>query len=301
MLTIQHIMVSLLCHDGDIEYIKENAAMIVLPDALRAYTKYRQYTHFTLSIYDNVGPGEFFFNENGSIVACFEFPENIKSITQETINKNLQYATLPYKTAKCAIDELSNINKFYKTNSHISERIFNGVEEHLKEDIAFDVFFRKQVDTSLRFNDLFFIKRNNEIKEMNGVDIRKYATNIEMHGIYILAYLLYKKYNITINQEWLDKNIKDVLYHDYPIDLAEKTFSFMKIDEEYNSLISNHDWSKLNNGVIPYDDFITLYDCIYNMINFDLFEKYKNDGYVYLDEFVKPILELNTGVDYNFL
>jgi hypothetical protein len=47
---------------------------------------------------------------------------------------------MPYKTAKCAIDELSNINKFYEINSHIPEKIFKGVEEHLKEDIAFDVF-----------------------------------------------------------------------------------------------------------------------------------------------------------------
>ena len=46
MLSIQHIMASLYCHSGNLDYIKENAAAIIFPDAIRAYSKIRAYSHF---------------------------------------------------------------------------------------------------------------------------------------------------------------------------------------------------------------------------------------------------------------
>ena len=298
MLSIQHIMASLYCHSGNLDYIKENAAAIIFPDAIRAYSKIRAYSHFEKSIEEDSGYGEFSINKGGGLIAYWEMPSDMKNINQESINESLKSAKMPYRTAKCVIGEMSDINRFYETNSHLPSKMFRGIEEHLKEDILFDIFFRKQLDTSQRFKDIFYIYRGNKIKKLDGIGARKFATEIEQQGIYILAYLIHKDYGLTINQQWFDNVIKPVLFRDYSEELAEKTFSFMKIDEEVNNLITNHDWSKIQEGFIPFDDYIVFYKCLNNIINYDLYNDFKSDKYVLFNNFVKPILELDTGVQF---
>ena len=120
----------------------------------------------------------------------------------------------------------------------------------------FDNFIRTEIDCSKKYDDIFVF--NN--KTMNGKELRTLIADIEQQGIYIMAYRLYKKWDMTVNQAWFERNIRPILEEEYCSDLADKTFSYMKIREDVDELISRHDWSKLNSGALPLSKYDKLYD-----------------------------------------
>ena len=250
MLSIQHVLSARL---QNVNY-KDSTYMasLVFPDAIRKYSGARQYSHF----------------EKGSDgiddTSYWSFPTDMKGVSKMSIANNLEtFAHMSNSVRPAAIGEDTDINAFYEHNTHLPEAMHHGIEDHLKQDIAFDKFIREKIDCSGKYDDVY--KFNG--KEMNGKDVRSLIGQIEQHGVYVLAHEIYDKCGEVANQQWFEDKIKPMLYEEYPADLAETTFSYMKIDPEINELITNKDWSKLNDGPIPYDDYLDLYKDVITYMN----------------------------------
>lgn len=78
--------------------------------------------------------------------------------------------------------------------------------------------------------------------------------------MYVLAYMLNQAYGITANQAWFDKHVKNVLDEKYPQDLSDGTYSYMKIPEIINQRITTGDWNHLDDSIIPYSDYLKMYE-----------------------------------------
>ena len=78
----------------------------------------------------------------------------------------------------------------------------------------------------------------------------------------MIAYRLYEQYGITTNQNWFEQNVKTALDDQYCEDLSDRTFSFMKMNSKTDWLITEHNWSKLNNGIVSLQDYMELYDAV---------------------------------------
>lgn len=251
MLSMQHIMCDILASENVSK--RKNIAALVYPDAIRGYGIPRQVSHFEE-------------DATGKDVSYWSFPSNMKTLGQEDIKQHsFKNGHLANDIKTCAIGERSDIKTFYERNKHLPEKMFNGIEAHMKQDIVFDDFIRDKFDCSDKYNDKFVV----DGKTLDGKEFRKVIGDVEQRGIYVLAHEIYEKTGETINQEWFEKNVHSVLQEEYPQDLADKTFSFMKIDEHVNELITQHDWSELEEPLhgLKYEDFRALYDDVSSYMN----------------------------------
>lgn len=242
MLSIQHAMLLQSYKKNNTE---REMAGVVYPDAIRAYSGRRELSHFEKS-------------SDGKETSYMKFPSSMKT-SEEAVKRllnqpNVTYLSSNIKTA--AIGEDTDINKFYDTNKHLDPTLHKAIEWHLKQDIEFDRFIRNEIDCSGKYEDKFVFNG----KEMDGKETRALIGDIEQHGIYVLAHRLYEEQGITANQQWLQDEVAPALDSEYNSELAKKTFSFMNIKPEYNELITNHDWSKLNSGPLPREKYEVLYD-----------------------------------------
>lgn len=240
MLSIQHMFLTYLHNPEASNRIK---AAAIYPDAVRAYTRNREYTHFEQSA-------------DGTSVSYIKFPKDMK-MDQIGINKILQHdAHLVSDIKPCAIGELTNISAFYEHNSHLDSEMKRGIEYHLEQDMVFDDVVRNEFDCSLKYDDVFV----RDGLTINGKQLRSDIADIEQHGIYVLAHRLYQEQGMTANQEWLEQNVQPLLVEQYGDDLAGKTYSFMRIREDMNQLITEHDWSKLDEGPMSLAKYDSMYD-----------------------------------------
>lgn len=253
MLSMQHILCTKL-HEQDDLNINDYATYmgaVLFPDAIRAYSGLRQYSHF----------------EKGSDgvhdTSWWQFPTSMKCLTKEKIQNHLSvFAHKSSSIRPCAIGEDTDIHAFYEHNQHLPADMFLGIENHLKQDIEFDKFIRSHIDCTDKYDDVFRFHGT----VYNGKDIRGVITSIENHGIYVLAHELYEREGITANQKWFADNIQPLLHDVYSDELADKTFSFMNMTRSVDTLISSHDWSYLDKGVLPYRDYQELYsDVLHSM------------------------------------
>ena len=136
------------------------------------------------------------------------------------------------------IGETTHDEKFEGTNGHLPETYYKGVKKHLVQDYIFDDFVRQVIDCSDKYNGNFSF--NGE--ELDGNGVRKLIGDLEMEGFEMLAFMAYKELGITTNQEWFDKNVKAPLDETYPQELADSTYNYMKIPEEINKRITDHDF-----------------------------------------------------------
>ena len=241
MITLQHTLVTLMGLRGDEEEIKKEIQYVLLPDAIRRYCGPRQYSHFERAV-------------NGKENSWMTYPSNLKQLTKEEVDNLPKYIVKDIKP--CVLGETSDINVFEQHNSHLTPEYYAGIKKHLTQDIIFDEFIREKIDCSRMYEDKFFFNG----KEYDGKGIRSVIADIENHGTYILAYMLNKSYGITANQEWFDKNVKTSLDREFPEDLSNGTYQYMRIPEEINKRITEGDWSHLNEGLIPYKEYLEMYE-----------------------------------------
>lgn len=249
MLSIQHILCG--THQGhtDSEYL----AASILPDAIRAYTGRREYTHFEENAYQQDEP------EKGDI-SYWTFPSDMKTITRESVQAQLeQTGHLATGIHPAAIGEMTHIETFVEYNRTLPPTLFLGCKDHLIQDARFDAFIRTELDCRGKEQDVFLFQQ----QEYNGAQVRQLIGQIEQHGIYILAHDIYEKTGLLCNQDWLETTIKPVLEDAYPMALAEQTFSYMKIDETVNQWITEKDWSHLDAGPIPHEHYESLYQKVF--------------------------------------
>lgn len=252
MLLVQHIMLSKLVYDDNkFEYLLSS---VVIPDAIRAYTKNRELSHFEES------------SDHDNDISWLKFPKYLSLIDEEFMkfylsdNGNNHYLSRGIR--KCAVGENSNIETFYEHNKHLDNRVFKGVETHLKQDITFDEFIRNKIDCSKRYINEYSI----DDEKVNGEVARKLINFISNYHIYYLAYRLYKDKNIIANQNWLDDYILPIIQNDYSKDLFDKTSKFITMPLKYNDLITNKDWAELkeNNQYAECEEF---YNSVIEILN----------------------------------
>ena len=242
MLSMQHVM---CLYEKNEQPSSRLVAATVYPDAIRAYIGARQYSHFEKS-YD------------GSDTSYMVFSSDMKAEREEVEKYFKENSHIVSDIKPCAIGEETDIEEFYKRNGSLESEMKQGIGYHLQQDVTFDTFIRDEIDCSKKYEDIFIF--HNE--SMNGKLLRGLIGDIEQRGIYIMAHRLYEKYGITANQQWFNDNIKPALDEQYCSDLSDKTFSYMKISPEINKLITEHDWSKLNDGLLALQDYEALYDAV---------------------------------------
>lgn len=250
MLSVQHIMSAIKKENiqpGQEAEMSEYLAAVVFPDAIRAYSGPRQYSHFEES-------------PNGDDASYWVIPTDMSNVSKESITQSIEENSHMAEVIPAAIGENTSLETFFNTNTETmgaeNPTMFYGVKDHLVQDITFDKFIREKIDCTDKYNGKFSIGE----RELDDKEVRTVIGEIEQQGIYSLAKQVYEQTGITANAQWFEDTIKPILEKEYPSDLAEKTFNFMKIDEKINEYITNHDWSHINEGLISEQDYEQLYE-----------------------------------------
>lgn len=245
MLSMQHAMLSVLINynENTNKIDTKHLAASVYPDAIRAYSGRREYSHFEES-------------SDGKDVSYWSFPADMKHVTQEEVEERLQKTGhLSSCIRAAAIGEETRLEVFETYNQHLPEEIYVGVKDHLIQDRVFDAFIREQIDCSGKYEDLFVV----DGQVYDGKQIRSYIGEIEQYGIYYLAYELYETMGITADQEWFDMQVQSALQKEYSPELAEKIYRFMKLSPEIDGYIKTHDWTHLQDGPVKQRDYEEMY------------------------------------------
>ena len=276
MITLQHSLVTLFGLRGNEEEFDRQVPYVLIPDAIRRYCGPRPYSHFEET-------------PDGKDISYMHFPINLKTLTKENISNEMMHLGEGY--LPCVLGERTHVEMFERTNGDLPTRYYAGVKKHLVQDCIFDDFVREGIglDCSRRYESMygpeetngknvgiFVFKRPVKSKDgktlvgpngkpmvkeevLDGNGVRKLIADIENQGLYILAYMLHKSYGITANQEWFDKHVKANLDQTYSQDLSDGTYNYMKIPEEINRRITEHDWTHLDEGIIPLEVYEKMY------------------------------------------
>ena len=240
MITLQHALVTLLAFDGDEEKFDKQIPYILFPDAIRKYTGNRSCSHFEQDI-------------DRKDVSWIKFPIKIKELDKTKTEKLEKY--ISGNLSKGVLCGKNDIEMFEKLNSHLEINQFHGIKKHLIQDDIFDDFIRDKIDTTGNEKGLFKFRN----QELTGKQVRELILDIENYGVYLLASIIYVKYGITTDQEWFDKHVRDVLKREYPEELAESTYAYMKIPENYNKLIMEHKGRQLQEGILDFTEYLNMY------------------------------------------
>lgn len=252
MITLQHSLITLFANNGNEEELSKEIPYVLLPDAIRKYTGLRQYSHFEV-------------NPSNGDASWLKYPTDLKVMSSESIERQPKYLAADLKQG--VLGEETDISLFEKYNKHLPKEQYLGIKKHLVQDKIFDKWIREEIDCSKRDENVFKFQQKN----FKGTDIRRIITEIEYQGLYLLAYMNYKAYGITTNQEWFDKYVKERLDIAYPKDLSDKTYQYMRIPDYIEEKISNHDWSELEQGIIPLQRYIDMYKMVAReMIKIDI-------------------------------
>lgn len=257
MLLTQHILMSLYQSDCNIEQFLSDLKYVLLPDAIRFYTKNRQYSHFERSA-------------DKKDVSWLQFPLDIKSFNKEVLDDANKY--ISNKVIPCCMGEFTDIKAFEIANDHLPSDYFLGIKKHLIQDQEYDEYIRCLINCKDMYNNNFYY--NEQL--LNDTEVRNLILQNEYYGICVLAMLIYEKSNsqIITNQEWFDTIIKEYIFKEYPFDLAENTYKFINIPDEFNNIISNQNWEKLNDYEFGnYIEYIELYNKILKRINSECIDK----------------------------
>ena len=234
MQTIEHIMCAILAADGDLEYVKSHLGALLLPDAIRMYTKNREYSHFEQKAGD---PSEYSY---------MRFPSDMKSITAESVAALLEKDSHLVQHPPCVIGENTLVDKFAAHNPYLPMDMIDGIRMHLNQDVCFDIFVREIINCEERYEDVFILKDDSVI---NGKAVRDYIADVESQLAFVLAHMIHERYGLTINQAWFDHNVLPVLLDVYPEEMANNTYKYMKFRPDIDNAITKNDWSGLDLNV----------------------------------------------------
>ncbi len=210
MLTMNHTItkIAAMLRDGqDVNNIDAIVAQLLLPDAIRMYGP-RQVFHFT----------EHPVTGKVSSVVIHTTPENLKGI-KDKLETNLQ-ADIP----KAAVDEMSHPEVFAELNP---EWVGSGYETHLFQDMEWDTWIRSLIDVSGRFDDMFVY--NSTGKVVDGATLRKDLFPMDDLFFIAVAKRIKAEYGITIDADWFEEHVHQILLRDYDEDLAENTWKYINI------------------------------------------------------------------------
>lgn len=261
MITLQHSLCDLIKLNGSIDKFIKEVSFVLLPDAIRAYLGDRQLSHFEE-------------NPDNDDISWYQFPMEYFNLTREKALKFPKH--LAYISKKSCLGEKSHIEEFLKRNENLPLNIKEGILTHLIQDYFYDMWVRNLIsfDNKYEPNAVFYFQG----LDYNSDQIRKIIFELEEYGFYLLAHYCYEKYGIITNQEWFDKVVKKALDNEFPKDLVESTYKYMKINQKINEWITNKDWSHLGFVKKYYKSYFKLYNKVeYYTKNIDLFIKDYNN------------------------
>lgn len=148
MLSIQHILSALYAYNTT--YINDKAAAIVYPDAIRAYTGSRKYSHFEHA-YGNVN---YYMKFPSSMYTMREEIEDQIQKVEEELNQQIS-GNLSQMIQNCAIGEPTSLIAFCDANHGLPKKMYDGIWIHLKQDVLFDHFIREEIDCSRKYEDIY--------------------------------------------------------------------------------------------------------------------------------------------------
>lgn len=258
MITLQHSLITLFANNGNEKEFNKEISYVLLPDAIRKYCGPRQYSHFETN------------PKNGDI-SWMQYPVNLKQLNKENVDQLPKH--LSDDIIHCVLGEETIISSFENHNKHLPMDEYFGIKKHLVQDKLFDEWIRRQVDCTNKYDNRFVFQG----REYDGNGVRRLMADIENQGLYILAYMNYESYGITTNQEWFDNHVKGQLDQRYSQDLSDGTYKYMTIPEDIDKMITEHDWSKLREGIIPLNTYVSLYRQVANeMVKIDLEKQKRN-------------------------
>ena len=243
MLSLQHVMAALIAAKGNKQWLEEHLAPLIYPDAIRAYSGPRQFSHFEES-------------PDGSDVSWWEMPADLKHLTRESVKESLEKHAHKAWDKQMPFGEKTHIDVFLAHNQHLPKRIHIGVHMHLRQDCAFDVIARNLMN-GVPESGCIYLHDGTWIK--SGLSRRELITKAEQEGMYHAAHVLWREYGILCSQKWVNDFVSSVVRKEYPEELAEKTMQYMRIDPELNAAIERKDWSLVNRGIMPGDTYERFY------------------------------------------
>lgn len=229
MITIQHTLVSLLYFNGDIEKLQTYIPYILIPDAIRMFTKRRQYSHFERGLNHDV--------------SWLKYPLFLKHISENQLEK---YLVDEIAIPNCCIGEETILETFEQHNQHLPSKYHDGVALHLCQDRVFDTFVRTVFDCEEKYDDIFIVNGDT----IDGNQFRNVINKMEQQGVYVLAKIIYDKYHIKTNQKWFDTYIYPILQDMYSADMTENTYKYMCIDSQIDTWISNCDFTHMDKDFV---------------------------------------------------
>ena len=224
MLLLQHILVTKLIYKKDKEFYKI-LPWVILPDAIRGLGIPRACSHFEKSQISNKH-------------SFLTYPTEIKNLSIKDLNDSYYIASnLP-----CAIGEEISIKEYELCNSHIIDNYtYEGIKEHLRQDIVFDNFIRKLYDCKDKLSNHYIVKKTG--KSINGIELRKETLNLENELGFYLSEKVFDEFEINVCNNWLESVIKPILKKQYSITLYNSVKDYIKIPNIRNQVCS----SKFNN------------------------------------------------------
>ena len=234
MITIQHTALYLLAlaearkrdPDGMMEEFKKEIPFVLLPDAIRAYVGPRQMSHFEQT-------------PDGTAKSWMHFPDEciLKLLTPEKAAVMIRYE-MADGYQPCVIGETTDLSMFdYKNLGH---EHYHALRIHLLQDHVLDTVLREVlVNVDQRFKNVFVVRHNRSVT-MDGAELRRQIANFERIGFIKLAGIVFERTGILLNQAWFDREVYPALLKAYPKDLAEKTYRYMKLDEETENRIQHY-------------------------------------------------------------
>lgn len=158
MLSIEHIMTSMM--NGHTTDEKEYIAAVIFPDAIRAYIKDRELSHFE----ENPKNGQ---------VSYIEFPNHMDISADETKAWMGDRSRLADDIEKGPLGQKTHIETYREHNQTLKADnpiMYIGIDDHLKQDVVYDKYVRDKIgpDRAAIFKD-------------------------EDHAIYVAAAKIYKE------------------------------------------------------------------------------------------------------------
>lgn len=237
MITLQHVALFMLAaFDNSKKSFYAGLPWVLLPDAIRAYTKKRQMSHFERT-------------PDKSDVSWMVFPDpmTLPNLNGENALDFISYHFPEEKYPACVVGEKTSIKVFDEHNYW--HPFHKYLRIHLAQDVTFDRFIRNMIlDVSRRFEDDYFVRTS--CTHVNGAKARDIISSIEMAGFLHLAGRIFNKTGVMIDQKWFDREVYALLENSvYPEDLAETTIRYMKIPANINEKIHSLDFHY--DGALP--------------------------------------------------
>lgn len=208
--------------------VAKEAAIVIIPDSLRCYTKTREETHCT----NNPETGENSWFVYPSAPICEWDEELISSCARFNAGK----------PGESCVDEETILSEFWRHNLSTPQNQLIFI--HNVQDNVYDSFRSNVIDCSRRYWDIYSF----DGQELSGDDLRGKGMK-RWHGDGLLNQLdgqfftriakrYYESTGILMNSDWIEETMKPAIADVYSAEFAEKTLPFVRLNLKANEIIS---------------------------------------------------------------